>query len=610
MQCMPLHHPPKKRPTHVWRLACAVLVALQAPLIDGLDLRVRDPAGTPLVGVMVTYLPPTTRPQDTSDDGYPAPGVRTTLSPSLTVFTDASGTVRLPDDRAASDGMSLLARKAGYRDVRLDDITAGSLPEVRMEPETDAAALAAALPSSHWIAQLDFDGDASARQHFLRHCTQCHQGASGFIRSERSPEQWRDVMDRMNRYGALLADSQRKPFAEYLGRRFTELRQEGLSARTQREPETTTLAVVTEWPIGDAASQLHDVLLHPNGLVYSGDNLMDRIYEMDPLDDTVTVYRLPHSADARADGVLGNRLAGGVPKVDNLYGAHSLALSPADGHIFITTPNQQALIEFDPLRKQFMEWRLQEGFHPQGIRFDARDRAWFTLSLSSKVGVFDRAARTFRYVDLPARGWLDSTLIWFAQWSLGSGKGGDLPRNDLASSGFPLPYDLDITPDGTVWVTRVNADDMARIDPVSFGVEMIPTPFAGPRRIRSDSDGTLWITGFAEGVLARYDAVNKSFETFPLPVAGETPYGLGIDDTRGVVWVTGSQSDALFGFDLAAGQWRRYTLPRRGTYTRDIGIAEDGSVYTTNSNFPARHIEGAQPALIRVAPGLPADSAR
>ena len=35
-----------------------------------------------------------------------------------------------------------------------------------------------------------------------------------------------------------------------------------------------------------------------------------------------------------------------------------------------------------------------------------------------------------------------------------------------------------------------------------------------------------------------------------------------------------------------------------------------GSVYTTNSNFPARHIEGAQPALIRVAPGLPANSAR
>lgn len=120
----------------------------------------------------------------------------------------------------------------------------------------------------------------------------------------------------------------------------------------------------------------------------------------------------------------------------------------------------------------------------------------------------------------------------------------------------------------------------------------------------------MWITGFAGGVLARYDAGKRRFETFPLPVAGETPYGLGIDDTRGVVWVTGSQSDALFGFNVATRDWRRYTLPRRGTYTRDIGIAEDGTVYTTNSNFPARHIEGAQPALIRLAPGLTADPAR
>ncbi|MEY3476996.1 MAG: hypothetical protein RLY65_1396, partial [Pseudomonadota bacterium] len=30
------------------------------------------------------------------------------------------------------------------------------------------------------------------------------------------------------------------------------------------------------------------------------------------------------------------------------------------------------------------------------------------------------------------------------------------------------------------------ADDIARIDPQTLEVEMIPTPFAGPRRIRFD----------------------------------------------------------------------------------------------------------------------------
>ena len=595
-------------PTHriapgVLALAIGICAPVRAPVVAALDLVVRDAAGTPLVGVMLTRSLARTSPGDTSDDGYPAPGQPTTLHPALTVFTDASGAAHLPDANLG-ERIALRARKAGYRDVTLDEVAADSEQELRMEPETDPHALATNLPSSDWLARLDFDGDALSKRHFMRHCTQCHQGASSFIRIERSPEQWRDVMDRMNRYGAHLADSKRKPFAEYLGRRFAELRKDE-AAMTVQTPPTDTSAEVTEWPLGDAASQLHDVLLHPNGLVYSGDNLMDRIYEIDPLGDVMTVYRLPHSTDARPDGVLGNRLAGGVPKADNLYGAHSLALSPADGHVFITPPNQQALIEFDPLRKQFMEWRLQEGYYPQGIRFDAQDRAWFTLALSSKVGVFDRNARTFRYVDLPARGPVEQLLIWYTQWSLGSGRGGEPPRHDLESSGVPFPYDLDIAPDGSVWVTRVNADDIARIDPQTLEVEMIPTPFAGPRRIRFDRAGDAWITGFADGVLARYRLTDRAFDVFPLPVAGETPYGLGIDAARSLVWVNGSQSDALFAFSTGTREWRRYPLPRRGSYTRDIGVAEDGAVFTTNSNFPGRYIEGAQPGLIRVMPRRP-----
>ena len=34
--------------------------------------------------------------------------------------------------------------------------------------------------------------------------------------------------------------------------------------------------------------------------------------------------------------------------------------------------------------------------------------------------------------------------------------------------------------------------------------------------------------------------------------------------------------------------------------TRDIEIAEDGTVYTSTSNFPSWHVEDAQPTMIRV----------
>ena len=34
---------------------------------------------------------------------------------------------------------------------------------------------------------------------------------------------------------------------------------------------------------------------------------------------------------------------------------------------------------------------------------------------------------------------------------------------------------------------------------------MVPVPFAGPRRLRSDADGNLWITAFPESAIYRYE---------------------------------------------------------------------------------------------------------
>jgi hypothetical protein len=69
-----------------------------------------------------------------------------------------------------------------------------------------------------------------------------------------------------------------------------------------------------------------------------------------------------------------------------------------------------------------------------------------------------------------------------------------------------------------------------------------------------------------------------------------------------VVWVTGNQSDSLYGLDVQSETWRQIPLPRRTTFTRDIEIAEDGTLYTSNSNFPSWHIEDSQPSLIQVSP--------
>ena len=154
---------------------------------------------------------------------------------------------------------------------------------------------------------------------------------------------------------------------------------------------------------------------------------MDRLYEIDPLSGEYRVYKVPHGRDDVLGGILGNRFAGNYPKVDNYFGLHSFALSPRDGHLFVTPSMRRALLEFDPVSKQFTEWEMDGGFYPHTVRIDQQDRVWFTLALSSRVAMFDRTSREFSYYDLPPRGLKERLILWLAEWRLGSGKTGEPP---------------------------------------------------------------------------------------------------------------------------------------------------------------------------------------
>ncbi len=129
---------------------------------------------------------------------------------------------------------------------------------------------------------------------------------------------------------------------------------------------------------------------------------------------------------------------------------------------------------------------------------------------------------------------------------------------------------------------------------------MIPTPFTGPRRLRCDAQGNPWIAGFSSGLIARYNVAAGNFDRWPLPVRSETPYSLNVDRERNLVWVNGNQSDTILRFDIASESWKIYPLSRYRSFTRDIEIDDEGSVFTSNSNFPGWQIEDGKPTLIRI----------
>jgi streptogramin lyase len=262
------------------------------------------------------------------------------------------------------------------------------------------------------------------------------------------------------------------------------------------------------------------------------------------------------------------------------------------------------LLEFDPKTKKFITHEMPGGYYPHTIRTDEYDRVWFTLAVSSQVAMFDRATEEFKLYDLPARSfkeWAILKLLPLIFWFDPENR--PRPSPDDSSTGLPMPYGIDVAPDGGIWVTRLYANDLAHIDPQTDEITMIDFPFNGPRRLRVDADGMVWIVAFQDSLLVKYDPGTNLFSSYELPVVNEIPYALNVDKDRGVVWVNGNQSDTILAFDIQTESWKVYPMPRQRFFTRDIEISEEtGAVYTTNSHFPTWQSEGGVPTLLRITP--------
>ncbi len=587
--------------------AFAVFMIFAGAPASAVTVSVQNRRAQKLAGVMVTVKAEKPRTAATTDNGYPPERSPQMISPEITGFTGADGNVDLP--YAASAQVQIRVRRTGYKDAMKNSVGSTGGLRLTMEFETDPALRAAQETSNYWVGALDFGTDQEAKATYLEQCGFCHQQGTTFLRRNRPVEDWDAAMKRMIQYGARPSSDVQKRLPEILSKVYADL-----NAHPERVPHGTdwasrvTSARITEFPLGDKFSQMHDLLLHSNGKVYVGDNLQDRLWEIDPKTGSAVVYKLPRDEGDELGGLFTGRLKT-FPKHDSYIGLHSLAESPVDGHIFTTPSLQKRIVEFDPKTGKFVVHHFDTGLYPHTIRVDAEDRVWFTLALSNQVGLFERKTGTFKTFDLPTRSFkekislkLNRVILKLLNWGL--------PMHwlsvDKRVSGMPLPYGIDVAPNGSIWFTRLHADTIGTINPASGEVKMIDTPFQSPRRLRVDADNIVWMTAFADGKIFSYNPGTEKFTGYDLPTAKnavETPYSLNVDRARKRVWVTGTASDTLIRFDIRSGAWTVFPLPRKVTFTRDIEIAKDGSVYATNGVFPSWHIEDAQPTLIHLSPG-------
>jgi streptogramin lyase len=503
-------------------------------------------------------------------------------------------------------------RRFGYEDRVDSNLALGSASldrTLRLERQTDPHDIAWQLPASSWLplllAQLSSD---ERREEFTRQCTFCHQQGNWATRVGRSQEDWEKIFKLMARMGGVISADLRAELPAAFNTAYDEANYVPAFTRAGFEPPAqpdavVADAVITEWDVGHPASMQHDLTVHRDGRIYSVDTNHDKLYRLDPRTDERKVWDIP-----RGDSPLGGVFAGSGtivgPNTDPHVAPHSLQVAP-DGSVWITLCLGNKIARFDPVAETWTILVQEEGLYPHTLRFDQKGRVWYTLAVSNHVGMIDPASGERRTIRLPARTWGQAAALRFMPAILWLGRYVDLTEAATQGEGvdLPVPYGIDIAPDGGVWFSQLNVRRIGRIDPDSGSAELIDTPFPGPRRLRFDSQGNLWIPGFSAGLIARFTPATKEFKTWKLPIPGvETPYALNVDRKTDTVWICGTNSDTLMSFDPRSEQFAVYPLPTRVTYTREIDFDDDGGVWTSNSNFPSWHIEGSGPKLIRLVP--------
>ncbi len=103
----------------------------------------------------------------------------------------------------------------------------------------------------------------------------------------------------------------------------------------------------------------------------------------------------------------------------------------------------------------------------------------------------------------------------------------------------PFPFDMTTGPDGNLWFTNQQANNVGRMnprDPSDVTFFPIPTPNSKPLKIRRGSGGDLWFSEVTGNKIARITTAGAITE-FPVPTPNSQPRDIAVGPD-GAVWFT------------------------------------------------------------------------
>ncbi len=551
-----------------------------------------------------------------ADSGQPLSGVIVTLTDpgghSESVYSDDKGNWRL---NTTTLGQASLRARAPLFDDTVQPVTlpAKEPYALTIKPLTELADISDRLTASAHVSAIHWK-DPVTRRDFVSQCQFCHQMGNEWTRTERTPEVWKSIIDRMQGYGSLLTHKDEDEIREALAANFNGQPLQAVQ-RYDLSPELSS-AEIREWAFGAGLNYVHDIELGKDGRIYGVDMSSDKLWVLDFATNQTEAIDLPPNGLP-----LGGMFSGGVAPLGTFaahHGPHSIIEGP-DHKLYMTCSLGGEIGVFDlGTRKTTFLPIGGDAIYPHTLRFDKEGILWFTLAASNQIGRLDPKTAKFILIDTPSNGfwrWVSDAMLptilkvssWFGKKDLYV----TLSHHKMSGEGYRVlnvPYGIDISPvDGSVWYSKLYADRIGRLDPKTLKVQEWPTPHAGPRRMRFDKDGNLWIPSFGEGYLMKFNTRTLQFEkNYKLPTLAEneyeTPYAVAVHPRTQEVWVSANLSDRTLRFNPKSETFIAYPSPTRVTFVRDFIFLPDGNVCTSNSNLPALAIEGQRPKIFCIKP--------
>ena len=395
--------------------------------------------------------------------------------------------------------------------------------------------------------------DGEEKRRFILDCTGCHSfdaRVAAPAGRARTSAQWDSATHRMLGYagattGFPVISAAREPAstAQWLARWITD------SSLASVAPITPPGSPnVREYLMPMPQDLPHDVAVDGEGKVVITGMFSHKMYRLDPATGALESFDIPAERAGPRAVVIDDR-----------------------GAWWVLLGGPRRIARRDPA---LGVWKMHDiGMYPHSIGVDPAGRAWFNGHFTrdpEQIGFVDPASGTVTLRDVP-------------------------PHPVLAKvNGGPIPYELRIAPDGSVWISELGGNRLVRHETATntFRTFDMPTPHSGPRRFDFDASGALWIPEYAGGKLTRLDPSTGRFTQWELPVKDAAPYVVRVDRRRGDVWIGTGAADAVFRFDPRTAQFRTYELPTRGALVRHLDIdPRTGAVwaaYGASPGIPAR----------------------